>query len=70
MSNQPDTANPFAFMMDPAAVIYAMEHSERLGRLRSRVCRPLDRPSMTRAAGAASDFDQAVDAEAPDSMDG
>lgn len=36
-------ANPFALMMDPAAVLDAMERSERLNHLQSRVCRPLDR---------------------------
>ena len=47
MHSQPHITNPFAFMMDPAAVIYAMEHSERLGQLRSRVWRPLDRPLIS-----------------------
>jgi hypothetical protein len=37
-------ANPFALMMDPQAVFEAMERSERLNRLQSRVCRPLDKP--------------------------
>jgi len=37
-------SNPFAFMMDPAAVIAAMERSERLSHLESRICRPLDKP--------------------------
>lgn len=36
-------ANPFALMMDPQAVLAAMERSERLNHLESRVCRPLDR---------------------------
>lgn len=36
-------ANPFALMMDPAAVLAAMERSELLNHLESRVCRPLDR---------------------------
>ena len=36
-------ANPFALMMDPEAVLAAMERSERLNHLQSRVCRPLDR---------------------------
>ena len=35
-------SNPFALMMDPASVIAAMERSERLSRLQSRICRPLD----------------------------
>ncbi|MDX9842196.1 MAG: hypothetical protein RBT42_00405 [Aquabacterium sp.] len=36
-------ANPFALMMDPEAVLAAMERSERLNHLQSRVCRPLDK---------------------------
>ena len=63
MHSQPHTTNPFAFMMDPAAVIYAMEHSERLGQLRSRVWRPLDRPLISVQAADVVDFDQEVDAK-------
>jgi hypothetical protein len=37
-------ANPFALMLDPAAVVRAMEQSDRLARLHSRICRPLDKP--------------------------
>ena len=36
-------ANPFALMLDPAAVVMAMEKSDRLSRLHSRICRPLDK---------------------------
>ena len=36
-------ANPFALMLDPAAVVMAMEKSDRLSRLQSRICRPLDK---------------------------
>jgi hypothetical protein len=39
-------ANPFALLMDPQAVFRAIENSERLGRLHSRVCRPLDKPLL------------------------
>lgn len=44
MQKQSLYANPFALMMDPQAVLEAMERSERLNRLQSRVCRPLDKP--------------------------
>lgn len=37
-------SNPFALMLDPAAVVRAMEQSDRLARLQSRICRPLDKP--------------------------
>ena len=39
-------ANPFALLLDPEAVFRAIEKSERLERLHSRVCRPLDRPLL------------------------
>lgn len=42
---QPDTAtNPFALMTDPQAVLQAVQLSDRLARLQSRVYRPLDQP--------------------------
>ena len=55
-------ANPFALMMDPAAVIAAMERSERLSRLNSRVCRPLDKPLAGAADAPTADDDHSVDA--------
>jgi hypothetical protein len=36
--------NPFALLLNPADVVAQMERSERLRRLHSRVCRPLDKP--------------------------
>ncbi len=48
-------SNPFAQMMDPAAVIAAVERSERLRRLHSRICRPLDKVLVTAAAIDGSD---------------
>jgi len=39
-------ANPFALLMDPQSVFRAIENSERLERLHSRVCRPLDKPLL------------------------
>jgi len=41
-SAQP-VSNPFALLLDPAAVVAEMERSERLARLSSRICRPLDK---------------------------
>jgi hypothetical protein len=40
--------NPFALMMDPEAIFAAVAASERLARLKSRVCRPLDKPLIAR----------------------
>ena len=39
-------SNPFALMMEPQAVFEAMQRSERLARLHSRICRPLDKPLL------------------------
>lgn len=49
---QPQTpvANPFALLMDPQSIFRVIENSERLERLHSRVCRPLDRPLLPHAA--------------------
>jgi hypothetical protein len=49
--------------MDPESVFRAIEKSERLGRLHSRVCRPLDRPLLPHAPNDESaSFDQIVEA--------
>jgi hypothetical protein len=55
-------ANPFALMMDPQAVFEAMERSERLNRLQSRVCRPLDKPLIPMVGSDAEGFDVESDA--------
>ncbi len=47
--------NPFALMMNPEAVFAAMAASDRLARLRSRVCRPLDKPLIARSDAEAED---------------
>ena len=43
---QHPVANPFVLLMDPQSVFRAIEKSERLERLHSRVCRPLDKPLL------------------------
>jgi hypothetical protein len=48
------SANPFALMMNPEAVIAAMNRSERLRRLTSHVCRPLDKPTPLKPLVGAS----------------
>ena len=40
---QPTAPNPFALMMEPEVVFAAMASSDRLARLKSRICRPLDK---------------------------
>jgi hypothetical protein len=49
--------NPFALLLNPADVVAQMERSERLRRLQSRVCRPLDKPLIPCATE-----DDAIDA--------
>jgi hypothetical protein len=61
MQKQSIYANPFALMMDPQAVVEAMERSERLNRLQSRVCRPLDKPLIPLVPEETARFDQDVD---------
>ena len=65
MAEPLSTANPFALMMTPEAVFAAIERSERLGRLKSRICRPLDGPRATQpvAPEEAAPEVQAFDAE-------
>ena len=48
-------ANPFALLLNPAAVLEQVERSERLGRLQSRICRPLDKPLNGASEGASAD---------------
>jgi len=36
------TSNPFALLITPDAVFDALNRSDRLSRLSSRICRPLD----------------------------
>ncbi|MFN9709160.1 MAG: hypothetical protein ACK53K_04455 [Burkholderiales bacterium] len=43
--SSPILANPFALMLNPEAVLRAVESSHKLSSLQSRVCRPLDSPN-------------------------
>jgi hypothetical protein len=47
-------SNPFALLMNPQAVLEAVERSERLSGLNRHLCRPLDRPVIP-ASGASND---------------
>jgi hypothetical protein len=59
--------NPFVLMLDPEAVISAMESSRNLRGLRQRICRPLDKPLIPKTHTidriALRDYDAAIDAE-------
>lgn len=46
--------SPFDLLLNPEAVFAAIQNSERLNRLNSRVCRPLDRPLPATGATPAS----------------
>lgn len=59
--------NPFVLMLDPEAVISAMEDSQVLRSLRQRICRPLDKPLIPKTHSidriALRDHDAVIDAE-------
>ncbi|WP_119153923.1 hypothetical protein [Caldimonas tepidiphila] len=66
MYTEAHAANPFFLMLDPLAVVSAVERSDGLAALNSRVYRPLDKPLLpaaearpasgtTRRAGDAQD---------------
>lgn len=55
------SSNPFALMMDPQAVLLAVEKSERLQRLKSRICRPLDKPLHAAGEGGEGVAEEALE---------
>ena len=63
MTPSTEVAGPFALLLNPEVVVKAMESSERLSRLHSRVCRPLDRPVIPTQGrdDAVAAFDAAID---------
>lgn len=63
-TTQPIAPNPFALMMEPEVIFAAMASSDRLARLKSRICRPLDKPSTALDDDDAAGVDQSVDAMA------
>lgn len=65
MHKQAPVSDPFAMLMDLQGVIQAMERSDRLARLQSRICRPLDKPVIAGNGSERDAFDGSVDA-APD----
>jgi len=71
MDKSPLVSNPFALMMNPDAVLQAMQGSDRLSRLQRRICKPLDKPGVARSAGEVAGFDHEVDdsVDAPDMED-
>ncbi len=56
--------NPFVLMLDPEAVINAVENSRTLRDLRQRICRPLDKPLIPKTHGQpVCEYDAMIDAE-------
>ena len=54
MARTQTTSHPFALLIDPQAVIQAVEKSQRLEGLQRRICRPLDKPLLPMLGGAAA----------------
>ena len=64
MSTTAIRLNPFVLMLDPEAVISAMETSADLRGLQQRICRPLDKPLIPKIFNvAARAFDAVIEAE-------
>ena len=63
--------NPFALMIAPEMVFAQIERSERLARLQSTICRPLDKPRPEKPVVELKAFDDEIEAiEAVDSTFG
>ena len=54
-------ANPFALMMDPAAVRETIDKSEQLSKLSQRQCHPLDRAVIRSASAELAAYDSKID---------
>jgi hypothetical protein len=59
-------ANPFDMLINPQAILDAMEHSTRLQSLERKVCRPLDKAAAPKPIPGAdvAAFDAALDRQA------
>jgi len=60
-----EVANPFALMTSPEAVFAALERSDRLARLKSTICRPLDKPRPEKPLVELRAFDEEVENAEP-----
>lgn len=54
-------ANPFALIMEPQAVLKAMEHSDALRNLKLRRIQPLDILPIPKKDSASTAFDKEID---------
>jgi hypothetical protein len=60
-----EVANPFALMTSPEAVFAALERSDRLARLKSTICRPLDKPRPEKPLVELRAFDEEIESAEP-----
>jgi hypothetical protein len=56
-----EVQNPFALMTSPEAVFAALERSDRLARLKSTICRPLDKPRPEKPLVELHAFDESIE---------
>jgi hypothetical protein len=61
MDNLLEDSNPFAALLDAAAVLEACRASHGLSGLSRRVHRPLDKPSLAVHDKAVAEFDASID---------
>lgn len=61
MHKSPLLANPFALMMEPEAVLQAIEQAQSQGRVKGRIYRPLDKPTIPDTPEAIRAFDRRAD---------
>jgi hypothetical protein len=68
MDTSTDVAlNPFALMTSPELVFAALQRSDRLARLHSTICRPLDKPRPEKPLVGLNAFDEEIESiEVPD----
>ena len=57
-------SSPFALMIAPEEVFRALQESDSLNRLQSRICRPLDKTTPVVAIGNVIEADAEIDAAA------
>ena len=63
MHAYPNAANPFDMLINPQAILDAIEHSTRLQGLERKICRPLDKAAPAKPAQGddVAAFDASID---------
>ena len=62
METMSESVNPFALMTAPEMVFAVLERSDRLARLKSTICRPLDKPRPEKPLAELRAFDDQIEA--------